>query len=197
MILDQLKSRTAANHASFERRLHITRAEPTLADYGSYLSAMYGFTAPLEVGFQRLPLALTEELELGMRLKAGLLAQDLACLDVRLGRVVSADVCEQLPANDSPARTLGTLYVLEGSTLGARYLLRHLQPLGIEDCSSYLRSYGDSLGPMWEKMRAVLVRHAEVHPEQQPDLVDAALQTFETLDAWFVRCGAAEASHVS
>lgn len=193
MILDQLRSRTAAAHASLERRLRLARAEPTLAHYASYLGAMYGFTAPLELGFRRLPSSLAAELELDLRSKAELIARDLAELAERLGHATSRAPCEHLPRNDNPARTLGVLYVLEGSTLGARFLLRHLQPLNIDGCSSYLQSYGSALGAMWDKMRGALVRYAAAHPEQQAELLDSAVQTFERVDVWFVRCGAAEA----
>jgi heme oxygenase (biliverdin-IX-beta and delta-forming) len=198
VIVDQLKSRTSAAHSSLEERLRLACPRPSLGDYEAYLAAMYGFSAPLEARYRQLPPELAQELRIERRCKAALLEADLASLAARRGAgTTRPPLCERLPSTDTVSRTLGTLYVLEGSTLGARFLLRHLEPLGIEDCSSYLRSYGPELKPMWEGFRNILTSHAERHPEQVEELLDAALQTFSRIDAWFVQCGAAEESRAA
>lgn len=198
MILDQLKSGTAAVHASLERRLLLSQAAPTLASYASYLRAMHGFVAPLEEGFRRLPEPWAARLELNRRCRAELIVADLDALSSRLGPSSPALVrCTALPAQGSVAQALGALYVLEGSTLGARWIVRHLAPLEIDGASAYLRSYGDDLGSMWQKMRAALMAHSAQSPEQDAQVVAAALETFERLDAWFVRTGAAETSRAA
>lgn len=198
MILEQLKSETAAAHASIEERLRIAREHPSLVDYRNYLLAMYGFLAPVERRLRELPQDFAAEVELDQRCKSELVARDLTALQARLAeRGPSLDWCAALPDNEDATSALGTLYVLEGSTLGARWLLRHLEPLGLDGCSSYLQSYGAALGSMWEKMRSALRRHAERNPERVPQLLAAASDTFRKLDAWFVRCGAAEASSSS
>lgn len=195
MILEQLKSETAAAHASIERRLRIAQAGASLEDYRNYLCAMYGFTAPLEQRLPQLTPDLSSELELELRCKSSLIASDLATLEPRLEeKPAPLAWCDSLPEHRSATQVLGILYVLEGSTLGARWLLRHLQPLRIDDCSRYLRSYGEALGAMWEKMRRAVVRHAEQHPERKGELIAAAHDTFRKLDDWCVRCRAAEAS---
>lgn len=194
MILEQLKSETAAAHASIEQRLRIARSSPTVWDYRNYLLAMYGFTAPIEQRLRSLADGLGSELELERRCKARLLARDLEALDARLdSKHEAGELCRALPENRDTTQALGTLYVLEGSTLGARWLLRHLQPLGLEDCCSYLRSYGDALGDMWEKMRRALVLHAQRQPDRISELIAAASDTFQKLDDWCVHCQAAEA----
>jgi heme oxygenase len=197
VILDQLKASTAAVHASLERRLLLAQA-PSVATYWSYLVAMYGFVAPLEAAFRGLPAPLQLELELPRREKADLLAKDLEALAPRVGSSSSrAPWCDALPAHGSVAEALGVLYVLEGSTLGARWLLRHVAALGVEDGSAYLRSYGDAVGSMWQKMRTVLASHSERHPHEDATIEAASLDTFARLDAWFVRCGAAEVSRAA
>ncbi len=193
VILAQLKSETATAHASIEQRLRIARNNPSLGDYRDYLRAMYGFTAPVEQRLRRLPQQLGNELELERRCKSELIAEDLAAVERRLSSTTSTPAwCDALPEDRDATQALGILYVLEGSTLGARWLLRHLQPLDVDDCSRYLQSYGEALGSMWEKMRGALVRHAALHPEQAPRLIAAAQDTFDKLDDWCVRCRAAE-----
>lgn len=193
VILEQLKSATAAAHASLEQRLRIVHAAPALADYRAYLTAMHGFTLPLEAGWANLPQGLRDAIELDKRSKAHLLRRDLDALDARLGPV-ARPLCRLLPPRDTDSDVLGALYVLEGSTLGARYLLRHLAPLGIADASRYLNSYGEELGAMWHKLRAVLAAH---EGRQSHTLVQSALRTFELLDVWLVDCGAARASEAA
>lgn len=194
VILEQLKSTTAAAHASLERRLRIARSEPSTSDYRNYLLAMYGFTAPIEQRLRSLADGFESELELERRCKSGLIAHDLARLSARFDSELEPPaLCRSLPENRDATQALGTLYVLEGSTLGARWLLRHLQPLGLDDCCTYLQSYGDALGAMWQKMRGALVLHAEHHPERVPVLLAAARDTFYKLDDWCVRCQAVEA----
>jgi len=177
--------------------LLVARERPSLEDYGSYLTAMHGFCAPLETSFRRLPAVWAEPLRIEQRCRAHLIATDLAALNARLARALTPSPCEQLPAIGSVASALGSLYVLEGSTLGARYLLRQLGALSISDCSSYLGSYGEELSRMWQELRTELLRFAEEQPEQQAKVIDAALETFRCLDAWFVRCGAAEVSRAA
>lgn len=185
-------------HASLERRLLLAQQAPTLASYSSYLVAMYGFVQPLEAAFRQLPEDLRGALELERRCKAELILVDLQVLSARLGDGgVNTPPCDALPSQGTEAQALGALYVLEGSTLGARAILRHLAPLSIEGCSTYLLSYGEELGSMWQKMRAVLCGYSEQHPELDADIVAAAQDTFERLDDWFVRCGAAEVSRAA
>jgi heme oxygenase (biliverdin-IX-beta and delta-forming) len=198
VILEQLKSATASAHSSLERRLRIAQERPSLLDYRNYLRAMYGFTAPLEARLRLLPRPFADDVEFESRCKAELLLEDLAALERRsAGRAELAARCRVLPESQTSAQAMGILYVLEGSTLGARWLLRHLQPLGLEDCSAYLQSYGEALGPMWQKMRAALVRHAELHPEQTATTLAAAGDTFRALDDWFVQCDAAKESRAA
>jgi heme oxygenase (biliverdin-IX-beta and delta-forming) len=197
VILDQLKTGTASVHASLERRLLLAQA-PSVSAYWSYLVAMHGFVAPLEAGFRRLPAPVQLELELPRREKADLIASDLDALAARVGTSADrAPWCDALPAHGSVAEALGVLYVLEGSTLGARWLLRHVAPLGVEECAAYLRSYGDAVGPMWQKMRAFLAAYSEKHPDEDAAIEAAARGAFERIDAWFVRCGAAEVSRAA
>ncbi len=198
MILDDLKSRTAEAHASLERRLLLAQEAPSLADYWNYLAAMHGFVAPLEAAFEHLPASVSGSLELPRRRKAQLILQDLERLVPRLTRgQASLGQCAALPAHDTAAQALGCFYVLEGSTLGARWLLRHLAPLAIDDSSAYLRSYGEELGAMWSRFRAVIAEYSAQHPAQDAEMVASALVTFQQLDAWFVRCGAAEVSQAA
>jgi len=57
-------------------------------------------------------------------------------------------------------QVLGIAYVLEGSTLGGAFLLRQIASLGIttRHGGSYLASYGNHRGQMWQRFLATLER---------------------------------------
>jgi len=83
-----------------------------------------------------------------------------------------------LPRLSGVEQVLGVAYVLEGSTLGGAFLLKQLAPLGISAShgGSYLASYGNERGKMWQKFLATL---EEAHSHVQAAAVaSAALRAF-------------------
>jgi heme oxygenase len=59
----------------------------------------------------------------------------------------------------STAEALGALYVLEGSTLGGRMILRQLQAQGAQTLEvGFLDPYGSRSGAMWRTLLAVIER---------------------------------------
>jgi len=69
---------------------------------------------------------------------------------------------EASPAFPEPANSLealGSFYVVEGSTLGGRLILRELQKRGVADIAlRFLDPYGSEGGSMWRSLLAVLER---------------------------------------
>ncbi|RYY93360.1 MAG: hypothetical protein EOO11_19855, partial [Chitinophagaceae bacterium] len=77
------------------------------------------------------------------------------------------------------------LYVLEGSTLGGRFIVKMIAaalPGLPEGALRFFRGYGAETGPMWLTFQAALGTWAE--RRQPAPIVDAANLTFETFDAW-------------
>jgi heme oxygenase len=59
-----------------------------------------------------------------------------------------------LPEMNSLPGLLGTMYVMEGSTLGGQLIARHVEValhLGDGQGSSYFRGHGSQTGPMWKE----------------------------------------------
>ena len=83
---------------------------------------------------------------------------------------------------------LGVLYVLEGSTLGGRVILRELETKGIMDPElSFLDPYGRIAGHMWRALLAVLEREGSRGPACLDSLCRGAMRGF--LHAECVLCG--------
>ncbi len=87
----------------------------------------------------------------------------------------------RLPSLETPAQALGSMYVLEGSSLGGQILSRHFEKtLGVRPDSGcrYLSAYGSDTGVMWKIFCEVL----ESRPTAEvPQMTLAAVETFQIL----------------
>lgn len=76
-----------------------------------------------------------------------------------LKRFVGGRPLPAFPVPANRAEALGMLYVLEGSTLGGRLILRWLEDRGIRDPDlAFLDPYGPDTGRLWRGFLAVLSR---------------------------------------
>lgn len=77
------------------------------------------------------------------------------------------------------AEALGMLYVLEGSTLGGRIILRMLASRGVHDPSlAFLDPYGAQTGARWRGFLAVLARESDGDEERIAQACDGAQSGF-------------------
>jgi heme oxygenase (biliverdin-IX-beta and delta-forming) len=119
----QLRERTAHAHAVVDAAVG---AFSDLTSYKRYLASMYRFRIPIERSLAALawPEAVGQwrPREVGM-----VIEQDLHDLDVPVPVVPTTP--RSLPADG----LMGTLYVLEGSILGSRVLLKRAMALGLSE----------------------------------------------------------------
>lgn len=116
----QLRERTAAAHAAVDAAIG---GFDSIDTYKRYLASLYGFRAPLEAGLEADCSAMLGPWRPASI--AGALRADMADLGVPIPALCPVD----LPVNRDGL--LGTLYVLEGASLGARLLLRRAEALGL------------------------------------------------------------------
>jgi heme oxygenase len=93
--------------------------------------------------------------------------------------------CEVLPEIQTFASGLGCLYVLEGSTLGARVISRRLEShfmLGPDSGAAFFNAYGEAVGRRWSEFRSFVT--GNLSAEQAGETVKAAVETFESLLTW-------------
>lgn len=185
-VLRELKEGTADLHEEAERYVRILDDDATVADYVRYLRAMYGFHAPLET-------LLAHDADLGATtFDAGTRCQKAAWMlgDLHaLGVTDAPDVCTDLPRAGNLARALGVAYVLEGSTLGGRFILAKLPPALAAlrgTATRYLDGYGAETGHCWRAF-GDLVTRAVATPLDEAAAVHAARETFAFLTAWLAR----------
>jgi heme oxygenase len=197
MLLKRLREDTADLHAAVERRVEVTDGRLTAGRYVATLAAFHGFHAPWEAGVRAAAgpagLGLPAVLDLmSSRWRTASLAADLAHFGVDPADVPS---CPDVPSVDGLAHLLGSMYVMEGSTLGGQVVARHVErTLGLSGGVgySYFRGHGDQVGPRWRAFAARLVELAA--GAREDDVVAGARHTFAALDRWFGRALAAPAA---
>lgn len=181
-IFRQLKEGTADIHKQVEERVPVFLPGFDLSGYCLLLERFFGFWAPIELNLSRLSVLRDPELDLAGRLKSNLLAADLRIL----GRDPAlVQWCGDLPAIDNFQRGLGCLYVLEGSTLGARFIARRLDEhlnLHRNTGASFFNAYGESTGQRWTGFKGFVI--ARVREEDAEEVVASARETFDSLYRW-------------
>jgi heme oxygenase (biliverdin-IX-beta and delta-forming) len=184
--LRALKDLTRDLHLRAEQYVRILDENATVDDYARYLIAMRGFHAPIE---ERL--GADAELEgAGFaardRRKTHLLARDL--LIVAPSETATLR-CSALPVSDSLAQRIGIAYVIEGSTLGGKFILARLPPALAAlkgRATAFLEGYGAATGAMWKSFAGVVER-VVTSAETEAEAVAAARDTFTRLIAWLGR----------
>ena len=191
MLLERLRSETYSFHKAVEDDLDLLRPGITRDEYTRLLLAFYGYIAPWErqtyaiLGPQETAFAAERE-------KTTRLVADLDALtDGRAWRAYAQE-CQQLPSLASAAAAWGSAYVWEGATLGGQLLSRHFaSDLGLSASHglSYFSGYGAQTGAMWKAFKELLQQRVPASSESEA--VQAAVQTFQTLQAWLRHVGVA------
>lgn len=192
-VLSRLRSATAPAHERVEGRLFPSSLDD-LASYRGMLAVLLTLHEPLEHAFAAEPGFADLGIDLDERRKVSSLRHDLAGLDARLAvpeprpapaLTAAAPAVPPTPLTSLPA-ALGAFYVLEGSTLGGRFLLPEVRARLGDVPTSFFAGYGDRTGRMWKQTRTALVRgvtEAPHPPSAERALVAGADATFTRLDA--------------
>jgi heme oxygenase len=185
-----LRARTAPLHLRVEQLLGLPDAIADHWDYGRWLARLFGLYEPLERSFHAFDEWDRLGLPLDRRNPCARLSGDLLALGIDPHHVPRASLA-MLPRLPTFPHALGALYVLEGSTLGGRMILRDLEArLGpqIVGAMCFLRGHGAETGPMWQSFRTALDRFGQASPRLREDVVAGAERTFDAILAWFTPC---------
>lgn len=179
MLLERLKEETRSQHHYLESLIGL----PLSSEQHEWnLRGFYGFVAPWELQI----LSSSYASYLMARIKTMSLMDDLQSLGLTMTDIRQLPQCSDLPSLGSISEILGSMYVIEGSTLGGQMISHHLETtLGFRDGNgyTYYRSYGPDIGLRWKAFRETLLRHSS--PENDDAMVTSARLTFERLGQWF------------
>lgn len=179
-----------------EHYVRILDADATIDDYARYLAAMLGFHAPLEDLFAADAALEAVGFAAPSRRKSHLLVQDLHRI---APYAAPAPRCSALPAATTLAGRIGVAYVIEGSTLGGKFVLTRLPPMLAQlrgTATAFLEGYGAATGPRWRSFGAIVDRVVAT-TETEVDAIAGARDTFARLIAWLARFERPDARRVA
>jgi heme oxygenase (biliverdin-IX-beta and delta-forming) len=168
--LDNLRSSTQESHKKLESlplSAAIVSEKLSISDYSLYLQRMSDIIHQTEeVVFPKLQDIIPD---LEERKKLPLLSSDFNTLNV-------SKTAFKKPfhlGNHSVAFALGIMYVVEGSTLGGRFIMRNVgSALGFDENNGacYFAGYGNKSGNYWKNFLAALTQY-----EQENNCADEIL----------------------
>jgi heme oxygenase len=179
----QLRQATAAAHTRLENALDLLQMPLSPARLCGVLQRFHGFHRGWEPALEA---RLGSSSFVRSRQKVRLLHDDLMGLGLSAAEVDALPVCsEAARLCDQPASAWGSLYVIEGSTLGGKFITRALTEAGWPARHSlrYFDPYGALTGQRWQ---ATLEGLATLPPALADEVVDGALRCFGVLQAWLV-----------
>ncbi len=183
----RLRTQTASLHARIERLLRLPDAIQDMKDYRRLLERFLGLYEPLERSICRFDDWNSVGLPLVTADQSSRLSNDLSVLGADLGRVPRASP-EIVPDLPTFSHAFGALYVLEGSAMGGKIIMRDLKKSirqQVEGATNFFSSRDSKHEPTWSSFKAALDSFGHARPELCADVVSGAERVFEALLAWF------------
>jgi heme oxygenase len=175
-VMDALRRATAAEHDRLEAEVDIKAAIADPLRMRALLGRFWGFHAVWQPAVERL---IADPHFTTPRRKLPALEADLVALGLSPGTIAGLPRCADAAPTGGHAGAMGSLYVLEGSTLGGQVITRMLRAAGWERPLAYFDPYGDEVGAFW---RAFRVRAEGAG--QTAAMAQEAERTFVTLRRW-------------
>jgi len=182
--LAALKVATQHEHEALDAALDLLHPELSATDYRRHLEAFFGMYAPLEAALSAVVGWNEHGIDLSARCKTKLLRADLVSLGV--ADPDALPMCQALPSLQTIATAFGSLYVLEGASLGGQLISRHVEKrFGYTAAhgAQYFNGYGARTGPMWMSFREA-VNACGREPGPRDDMIAGALATFVAFRQW-------------
>ncbi len=179
-LLAHLRTETRPAHGQLEGTLGLLDERLGLDAYRRVIERFYGFWRNWEPQVATL---FQDAAFLDPRRRMHLLQADLVALGLSAHAVAILPTCPA-PILRNAVEALGSLYVMEGSTLGGRVIERNVERClglnGRHGCA-YFAGYGTHTGAMWRLFLARLDQAPAADAEQ---VTDGATATFERLAWW-------------
>lgn len=184
--LENLRSLTAQSHTALEAlpvSESVVNPAVTNAKYAHYLSLMHDVVKDVEQNI--FPLIESIIPDLDARKKAARIEADLAFLGH--GKEGYEKVLTGGLKHVTPAFALGAAYVVEGSTLGGRVILKNINTaLGhdADNGASFFWGYGGQTGSMWKGFLAPFTAF-EAENNAAEEIIDGANHAYDAIAAHF------------
>jgi heme oxygenase (biliverdin-IX-beta and delta-forming) len=181
-LLERLKTETRPAHDRIEKAMDLDQRIATREGYKNLLTRFYGFHSAWEKAAGTVA---PDKAFFESRCKTRLLAKDLGALGMQEDEIIRLPQCDPLMPLPSAPAVLGSMYVVEGSTLGGAIIAREVERrlgLGPETGCAYFRSYGRGIGTMWKQFGSRLLEASS--PEADDVILETARKTFDVMHDW-------------
>ena len=185
MLSARVKEQTAGSHKQLESHLLFSALNGRFEEenYITLLNKLYAYYSVLEKKYT--PFFLEHPtLEIEKRQRAYVLKQDI---ENRSGNFIEplANKDITMPVIDTVWKATGALYVIEGSTLGGKFICQSLAQTGVGPLNgaAYFSGYGEETGKMWKSFISFMNGIASTE-EQEQEVIQTAEQVFATLYNW-------------
>jgi len=182
--LAALKAATQHEHDALDAALDLLHPELGDAAYRRHLEAFFGLYAPLETALSAVGSWSEHGIDFPERSKTELLRADLVSLGV--DDPDALPICQTLPSLPTIAAAFGSLYVLEGASLGGQIISRHVEKrfgYTATHGARFFNGYGAQTGPMWMSFRKA-VDACGSEPAPRNEMITGALATFTAFRTW-------------
>lgn len=183
-VLNKLRSQTQDAHKALEATpLSIKLMSPdiTRESYMQYLQRMQPVIAFYE---QQVYPALTNIVpDIAKRNKLHWMNQDMQILNADKPATFSF----QPVIKNSAAYALGSMYVIEGSTLGGKMIAKHVEKIlgfNSETGASFFGGYGAETGVLWKSFLQTMCDYT-VANNAEDELIEGAVDTFKAIQKHF------------
>jgi heme oxygenase len=183
---DAVRSFTAKMHCEVERTLALPGSIQTMAAYRRWLIRFFGIYRPLELLLNGFAGWTATGIRIDQLGHTAALLKDLKAMACDPAGIELASR-GALPMVETFGQAFGAFYVLEGSKLGGRYILKDLSNrLGneIEGMDAFFTGYGADTAVRWASFKGSLDRFSALRPVEFPEVVAGARMTFAAIDAW-------------
>ena len=180
----RLRSATAKAHLRLEQELDLLTPPLLKPRFAWLLRRFLGFHLAWEQAMAAAP-GFSELIAQRSRLDH--LRRDLAALGVSGAEIEATPRCAAAAGlARTPEAALGSLYVMEGSTLGGQVIGRALAdtPWRPADGLTYFNPYGERTGAMWRAFKTAATQICR--PGAEAAVEAGAVRTFELLTRWLM-----------
>ena len=181
-VIEALRNATRSRHAdlgSIPTMLRLFDSDYSISEYRAHLGRLLGFFEPLEYVAAR---AAEADGSVCPFARSSDLREDLRFMGATASEIESLERCQQLPMI-SPGGLRGYTYVILGSTLGAKVIVKQLRASLGPDAS--FRFYGDENGrseAAWALFRSDLEENGKTEVEA---ICETSVGVFDAYTAWF------------
>ncbi|MEM9389035.1 MAG: biliverdin-producing heme oxygenase [Bacteroidota bacterium] len=174
MISILLKESTQEAHMSLERKvIPRIRSIQNDADYAQFLVYFYAYFNALESAID--PYITLKNLpDYHSRRTSRFLKRDIEALGYTIDRLPKVTI----PKIDGIQRAFAALYVMEGSIMGGRHIVKMLKGKGITVGLSFFSGYGDATEKRWKRFQTELNTWATSEAPEEV-MVETTKETFE------------------